>query len=270
MKCLELNSIAADYQRIAVLSPHLDDAVLSLGGTLARLVEHGVNVLAITVLAGDPTATFPAGRYDLGCGFVTAGEAVRVRQAEDADACRRIGAEPVWLPFWDGYYSANGPSNSEIARELSAAITGVDLLLIPGYPLVHPDHAWLSTLVLSDLNTELPLGLYREQPYAMSQYFGSNMRMRSPLRGVLNGIRTRYRSTYHMTPVQLTRFFDGNPPSWISLSHSPRSWYAKQQAIGAYRTQLPMLGRLMRSRLSVFELLWGGEAIALWDAVPQS
>ena len=38
--------------RLVVVSPHLDDAVLSLGATLAHAVESGATVEVLTVFAG--------------------------------------------------------------------------------------------------------------------------------------------------------------------------------------------------------------------------
>lgn len=249
--------------KVAVLSPHLDDGVLSLGGSIAHLTRRGVNVDIITVLAGDPSADLPAGRYDESCGFATAGEAVRTRRAEDATACRLVGANPTWMPFWDGYYSSEGVTEDEVIAAIEAAVVEMDLVLIPGYPLLHPDHAWLSTLVLAHLSATVPVGLYREQPYAMSEYFGIRMRVNSPLQGIRAGFRARAQKTLrHTAPGQLQGLTSRIAP-WSMLSLSFNDWLAKQRAIGAYRTQLPKLGQLLRPRLSVYEGAWGGEAVAL-------
>ncbi len=86
-------------RRLVILSPHLDDAALSLGATIAYASEVGLAVTVLTVLAGDPDSEEPAGTWDTICGFATAGEAARVRRAEDANACEILGAEPMWLPF---------------------------------------------------------------------------------------------------------------------------------------------------------------------------
>lgn len=247
-----------------VLSPHLDDAVLSLGASVAALTRRGVDVDVVTVLAGDPTSSVPAGRYDRSCGFTTAGEAAGIRQAEDAAACSTIGANPVWLPFWVGDYSGQSESASEpaIVSAIESALRGADLVLIPGFPLLHFDHAWLSVLVLTQVAQMSSIGCYVEQPYAMSRYFGSRMRVATPMQGVLDGLKTRRSKKLSLTiPAQLAPLI-GGAPTWSHLHVSLADRLAKHHAISTYRTQIPKLGALLRTRLSVFEAIWGGEAIA--------
>ena len=99
-----LDVLAATERRIVVLSPHLDDAVLSIGASIAGLTRRGARVDVVTVLAGDPLLSAPAGAYDRSCGFTNAGEAAGIRRSEDALACGTIGANPVWLPFRTGDY----------------------------------------------------------------------------------------------------------------------------------------------------------------------
>src|SRR5262245_42184425 len=82
---------------VTVLSPHLDDAALSLGATLARATASGANVSVVTPFAGPTTSEAPAGWWDRACGFKTEGEAARRRRDEDMAACSIIGARPVWL-----------------------------------------------------------------------------------------------------------------------------------------------------------------------------
>lgn len=69
--------------RVVVLSPHLGDAVLSLGGTLAGLARLGGLAEIVTVLAGDPGSMSPAGLWDLRTGFHTGSEAGEARREED-------------------------------------------------------------------------------------------------------------------------------------------------------------------------------------------
>ena len=82
------------------LSPHLDDAVLSCGGTIHRQVRAGQNVAVATVFAGD-LADDPQNRllrevYDrMG---LRQSEAMAARREEDLRACARLGANPI---HWD-------------------------------------------------------------------------------------------------------------------------------------------------------------------------
>src|SRR3954452_17872248 len=79
---------------VVLISPHLDDAIFSLGAAVSYATRHGVKVTILTVLAGDPTLAAPAGDWDRQAGFETAGEASVARRAEDARACTILGARP--------------------------------------------------------------------------------------------------------------------------------------------------------------------------------
>jgi LmbE family N-acetylglucosaminyl deacetylase len=154
---------------VVVVSPHIDDAVLSLGAAISNAARDGARVTILTVLAGDPGSTEPAGEWDRECGFPTAGEAATVRRAEDAAACAQLGATAVWLPYSDHQYE-RGASDDEIRAAVVEAV-GSSLVLQPGFPLSHPDHQWLHRMIEPAFPPERR-GFYLEQPYAAS--FGSD------------------------------------------------------------------------------------------------
>src|SRR5918911_4349005 len=60
-------------QTVAVLSPHLDDAVFSLGAFLHGEAGRGADLRVVTVLANDPAAEGQAGSWDAQSGFASAG-----------------------------------------------------------------------------------------------------------------------------------------------------------------------------------------------------
>jgi LmbE family N-acetylglucosaminyl deacetylase len=148
---------------IVVVSPHLDDAVFSLGAAVSRTVRTGTEATILTVLAGDPSSSAPAGEWDRQAGFQTAGEAARVRRDEDTLACGLLGARSHWLPFSDMQYERGGSDDEIRARVVDAA--GSAFVLLPGFPLVHDDHHWLKAL-LEDAFEPERVGFYAEQPYA--------------------------------------------------------------------------------------------------------
>jgi LmbE family N-acetylglucosaminyl deacetylase len=147
---------------LAVLSPHLDDGVFSLGAAIAGAQGE---VRIVTVLAGDPESGLPAGEWDARAGFGAAREATRARRDEDERACRDLGARPVWLPFNDHQY-ARGGDDDEIWVQLEKALAGVMTVLVPGFPLMHEDHVWLAGLVRERGLPGRRVGYYVEQPYA--------------------------------------------------------------------------------------------------------
>jgi hypothetical protein len=80
------------------LSPHLDDAAFSCGGTLARLAEAGWRVVVATLFTRsvpDPTGFALACQLDKGLGPEV--DYMALRRAEDRDAMRALGAEARWL-----------------------------------------------------------------------------------------------------------------------------------------------------------------------------
>ena len=87
--------------RVVVVSPHLDDAAISLGAAIAFAARHGA---VLTIFAGDPESEAPAGGWDKRGGFGTEGDAARARREEDSMAFALLGAGVTWLPFGDEQY----------------------------------------------------------------------------------------------------------------------------------------------------------------------
>ena len=85
---------------IAILSPHLDDAVLSCWHLLAGPGE----VAVINVFAGIPPTGAPAGWWDRMTGHADAQAVVRARRDEDRAALALAQREAVNLDFLDRQY----------------------------------------------------------------------------------------------------------------------------------------------------------------------
>ncbi len=88
------------------LSPHLDDAVLSCGGSIHRQVAAGELVLIITLFAGDPPdedclSPFAKGQPAHQTG---APRPAALRRAEDLAALALLGADARHLAFQDAIY----------------------------------------------------------------------------------------------------------------------------------------------------------------------
>lgn len=146
-----------------VVSPHSDDGVLSLGAAMARCARAGTPVELLTVLALDPDSDAVTEGWDLRAGFATEGEAARARRAEDERACAILGVAPRWLPFGSVDFDRHG-GEDDVWAAVDAAVSGAVVVLVPGSPLTHPDHAWLHELIAGRLPADR-LALYAEQPY---------------------------------------------------------------------------------------------------------
>jgi LmbE family N-acetylglucosaminyl deacetylase len=191
--------------RVVVLSPHLDDAVFSLGATIAAVTKTGTRIEVLTVFGCEPGSREPANSWDTRGGFATEGEAATARRQEDREACRLLGAEPHWLPFRGGGYTPDRDADTIFAA-LADQIAGADAVLVPGFPLQNDDHAWLARLFDERPPSPTRLGRYVEQPYAYM------VRKEQPLSGKWE-----------------------NPP--VTLADR----LSKRRAILAYASQVPLL-----------------------------
>ncbi len=111
---------------VVVVSPHLDDAVLSCAGLIAGAPATTV----VTVFAGYPPvrdATTPAEFlpgttfWDQASGFAAGDDVVGLRRAEDRAALAHLGALPHWLDFLDSQYVVD-PDESAQPADIAAGV----------------------------------------------------------------------------------------------------------------------------------------------------
>ena len=153
--------------RLVIVSPHFDDGVLSIGAAMASWVRGGHRVGLLTVLGCDPESTAPAGGWDSRGGYATEGEAARARRAEDRRACETLRVSPMWLPYGSNDYERHGDED-DVWNAIATTVADAALVLVPGFPLSHPDHAWLGALLAERLSPDR-LGRYAEQPYTFRE-----------------------------------------------------------------------------------------------------
>lgn len=154
-------TICAMSVPLLVVSPHLDDAVLSCG----RLLAANPGSVVVTVLAASP----PDDRFvdwDRRGGFHPGDDVMAQRRREDGRALRRLRARPVWLEFRQDVYRDAPLDAAAIRRAVSGVIEEHDALLVAlPLGLHHADHR----AVADALHAGLParrVRLYADQPYA--------------------------------------------------------------------------------------------------------
>lgn len=130
----------AELERPLVVSPHLDDAVISCGQFLAA--HRGTRVA--TVFAGVPAryADEPSA-WSVLCGFGPGDDVQSLRRAEDAAALDSLGAEPVWLDFLESMFLDEGVSVEvgDVADALEALVDDVDpTIVLAPLGLANPEH----------------------------------------------------------------------------------------------------------------------------------
>jgi len=164
--------------KICAVSPHLDDAAFSAGGTLARRAREGAEVTIVTCFTGNVER--PAD-FALACqldkGLPPEVDYMALRRAEDEAACAVIGARAIHLPLLEaphrGYASApelftgrraEDDVADRIAPLLAPLVMDADLVLGPLCIGDHVDHhAVLDALArVADLERLL---LWEDWPY---------------------------------------------------------------------------------------------------------
>ncbi|MBI2476025.1 MAG: PIG-L family deacetylase [Candidatus Taylorbacteria bacterium] len=133
-----------------ILSPHLDDAVLSLGGFMA---ERKTPVIVATFFTGKPSEAVRGG-WDRLSGFKNSDEAMAARAKENLAALEKTGAYPLNLSYLDFQYGRdrNSVSGEKIAQSMKKDIETIlgdltDSAKISiygpsefGRKITHPDH----------------------------------------------------------------------------------------------------------------------------------
>lgn len=214
-------------RHVLAASPHLDDAVLSTGATLASCSSHGALVTVLTLFAGCPTGSLSpvAVRHHRRCRLpADAHLAITLRRAEDEHAVVTLGATPVHAEHLDVVYR-RGPGgqwvcrsdddlfrpaqyDEQLRRDTRATIvgavrrTGADLLLAPAAVGCHVDHVMVRELAIDvGRATRTKVLLWKDQPYS--------------------GVRSL--------------------PNFVASEVDPSSLETKVKAASHYASQLPML-----------------------------
>lgn len=237
---------AGELERVVIVSPHLDDAVLGCGRFMAR--HPGVTV--ITVYAGGPAGyPDPMTHWDTIAGFTPGDDVLAIRRAEDARALGELGAVPRWLDFVEHQY-LDRPEWVDAAQtvdRLEAELRALDptAVLLP-FGIANPDHGAThdSGMLVRDRFGEPSWFCYEDFGYKhipgllawrVSQLFrrgvwptpvaievdASDARKRSALahyESQVLALETDWQMAPKLVaPEQLWRL-DGPPPGWESLT----------------------------------------------------
>jgi LmbE family N-acetylglucosaminyl deacetylase len=153
---------AAD-ERTVILSPHLDDAVVSCWHVLTR----GAQALVANVFAGVPEQSHPPTIADRLAGFGKSADLVRVRLQEDRAALSLVDCESTYLGFIEDQYRTTPVSAAEIQRSLAPHVDGASRVLAPAGIGGHPDHKLMRDVGLGLLKDGLSVELYGDIPYVV-------------------------------------------------------------------------------------------------------
>lgn len=239
---------------IACLSPHLDDAVLSCGGLLARAREQGWPVRIVTVFAGSspPSELLTPFARELHRAWGDPPAPVATRRLEDELAAGVLDCVVTWWPYQDAIYrhpayssweSVIGTPVEENALEAElldrCAALSEAVLLFPLAVGHHVDHQVVFRVGWSLGQGGRRVGFYEDLPYAAWE----------------DGAEDR------LAEISQTLY-----PQVIDCS---AFWAAKTDAVSCYASQL---AELSRDGLPITEtlgryaasLLPGGRAERVW------
>ncbi len=170
-----------------VLSPHLDDVALSIGGAIARFTLENQRILVVTIAAGAPPpgslpSPFAASLHR--AWGLDAVDAVARRRREDEAAMALLGAESWRLDLLDAVYRLPESYGSEAALlgepathdrleiELIAALAPIlaasprALLLAPLAVGGHVDHRLVHRAAIELARQDREVAFYEDFPYA--------------------------------------------------------------------------------------------------------
>lgn len=253
--------ILSQIKKIAIVAPHLDDAVLSCGEFIHKHVEMGDKVTLITLFTGYPSEnelTTAARTFHSMC-FLSY-DSMEYRKKEDIAANEFLGSSYLHLDFYECLYRKNtngdniytdlydiyhleddmeGVYVSAIKEKVFSVVDEYDVVLAPLGIGEHADH-----LLTNKIMAEYALGnhskevfFYEEVPYLCDMY-NENTDIECP----------------SMDPV------------FIEVAES--NWKKKIDAILCYRSQLNVLWEnreKMEKELHTISTMHGnGRCLRLW------
>lgn len=199
-----LADLHAPYAHI-YLSPHLDDAALSCGGSIARFIASGDAVLVVNICSGSPPADQGfspfAQQMHAGWGLPPA-TVVQQRLHEDIEALETLGADSYQLDLLDAIYRrpADYVDDATLFGSVAPDDTLAEVILAHLEPLVarfpgaiiyaplgvghHVDHQATYQAAMKLAQQGYTVACYEDLPYAavpgalerrLSQIGGSDM-----------------------------------------------------------------------------------------------
>lgn len=234
---------------VVVLSPHLDDAVLSAWSVLTSAAD----VRVVNVFTGGP-APGSVAEWDRLAGAVDSAELMRARVAEDCQALMMAGRAPINLRLLDHQYRGRRrpPSFRELDDALIAAVPAASRVYAPAVlGARHPDHELVRNWALALTGHDVTL--YADVPYAAEYGWPSWVT------GDDGHPRLDPEIFWQVTPNRAHPA--GQRDGAIVQRLRPDDAARKLAAMRAYATQWPVLDRgpvglLSNPRIHPFEVFW--------------
>ena len=228
-----------------VLSPHLDDAVISCWHVLTS-VPH---LRVVNVFAGIPPPGFVT-RWDRACGAEESAAHVRSRIDEDREILAAIGHEPEYFPFTDAQYTRRRPDQAALDAVLAERLGSARAIFAPaGLGFAHGDHLLVRAYARTLARHGMRVTLYADLPYAVRR--GDWPRWIRDGGGAADGLRDWFwaPALRAVAPIRAVKI----------VALPAQAARAKLAAMRGYATQFPGLdhdGRLSDPSIHGFEVYW--------------
>jgi N-acetyl-1-D-myo-inositol-2-amino-2-deoxy-alpha-D-glucopyranoside deacetylase len=277
------------HQRVLILAPHCDDETLGSAGLIQSALRAGMEVQVVIATNGDGYLFATMGDfhrvYPTHADYIRMG---KLRQQESLAAMQVLGLKPEQVSFlgypdrgtarlWDTNWSANNPYRSpftagsrspypltynpdsvyageNLLADLSAILSTYqpDLVIYPHPDDLHPDHWGLSAF------TRLAVALQEQKNLTFHPDMYAYLVHRSDFpnpRGLL--------PTQNLLPP-LT-LYELDPSSWFRLDLDQEEVIRKSLAVYQYKSQLPLLHKLLFSFIRANEVFAQPQPAALAD-----
>jgi LmbE family N-acetylglucosaminyl deacetylase len=145
-----------------ILSPHLDDAVLSCW----HVLTDDADVSVMNVFAGVPRDLGAPGWWDEYTGATDSAERVRERIEEDRRALALAGREPINLSFLDEQYRERPQPLDPLVDQIAALLPPDAQIYAPAAFAGHTDHELVRAAALELRAAGAEVSLYADLPHA--------------------------------------------------------------------------------------------------------
>jgi LmbE family N-acetylglucosaminyl deacetylase len=223
---------------VVVVSPHLDDAVLSAA---SQLVRPGARV--VTVCAGEPPAGTPPAVWDRLTGADDPARRVRERHLEDAAAMAVLGVVSTErLDFPDGQHVSSrtaAVTQQELIAGLRPHLADAAEVWVPAGIGCHPDHLAVRDAAMSAVGPGTAIHHYADVPYSVRYGWPSSVTGLDPVSPYLDV------ETWLAEELAATGLVDVDP-TVAQLTRTvhrldPDAQRRKVAAMACYVTQIPAL-----------------------------
>lgn len=163
--------------RNIVFSPHIDDAVLSLGGLIARLATSSGDLCVINIFTLsnwiNPDGIFKDRFAETDTEVIS-----NVRKAEEAESGRLLHYSTDFLDFPDLPLRDGLVSYHELYNRIKDKIKeylGKDIRAFFPLGIDHPDHEIIAAIGYELLDEGYPVLFYEDMPYVARNYGSGNL-----------------------------------------------------------------------------------------------